>query len=348
MESRDGQRELHPVSHDGSLTSVTFSPDGRSLATGSWNATVRIWDPLTLQEVLVLREHESPVFSLAFAPVGRTLAAGHQDGTIVLWEGAAANPIRRSAHAPTKRVEVPKDLTPLSAAVSEGDLATVKALLEAGEDPNILSGYSGQTALHWAISLTDVKLVRLLLEHGADPNVESSSGVFPLIYAAGFKSSEIVKLLLRHRAKPNVQDPSGDTPLKSAAQMGLVQNVAALLAAGANPNFIPAKNQVTAVHGLVISTSCPSQSHLQILEMLIRAGADCSIAGSNGATPLTWAVQNNCPELAARLIQCGARVDGRFPNGDTFLQRARELGSQELIELLQERVQKPGDSPSGL
>ena len=57
------------------IFSVSWSPDGRRLATGSDDHTVKIWEADTLQELLVLREHLDRVYSVAWSPDGRRLAS---------------------------------------------------------------------------------------------------------------------------------------------------------------------------------------------------------------------------------------------------------------------------------
>jgi WD40 repeat protein len=73
------------------VTSLAFTPDGRWLASGSWDKTVKIWDVETGHELQTLAGHNRPIYTVAFDSRGRWLAAGSQDGTIKLWQlGEAA------------------------------------------------------------------------------------------------------------------------------------------------------------------------------------------------------------------------------------------------------------------
>jgi WD40 repeat protein len=76
--------------HTAPVWSVAFSPDGRRLASGSWDNTIKLWDVETGQEVRTLRGHTGGVWSMAFSPDGRLLASGSVGGTVKLWDVGVA------------------------------------------------------------------------------------------------------------------------------------------------------------------------------------------------------------------------------------------------------------------
>ena len=76
--------------HTSWVTSIAYSPDGGTLASGGgWeDNTIRLWDAVTGEHKRTLTGHSWTVLSVAFSPDGKTLASGSGDQTVRLWDVA--------------------------------------------------------------------------------------------------------------------------------------------------------------------------------------------------------------------------------------------------------------------
>ncbi|KAK3946786.1 hypothetical protein QBC32DRAFT_329042 [Pseudoneurospora amorphoporcata] len=77
--------------HSDSVSSVAFSPDGQRLASGSWDKTIKIWDPASGSCLQTLEGHSGYVSSVAFSPDGQRLASYSDDKTIKIWDPASGS-----------------------------------------------------------------------------------------------------------------------------------------------------------------------------------------------------------------------------------------------------------------
>ena len=128
--------------HKSMVLSIAFDPEGRTLASGSDDRTVKLWEVTSGKLVRTLEGHYDAVISIAFDPEGRTLASGSSSNNIVkLWEATSGKLIR----------------------TLKGHYGTVRSVVFDPEGRTLASGSADGTVILW--EATSGKLIRTLERH---------------------------------------------------------------------------------------------------------------------------------------------------------------------------------------
>jgi WD40 repeat protein len=84
FESGSG-REIQLIGHRDFVSGVAFSPDGEMLATGSVDATIKLWSAKDGRNIATLTGHMEEATDVGFSPDGRTLASVGFHSTVMFW-----------------------------------------------------------------------------------------------------------------------------------------------------------------------------------------------------------------------------------------------------------------------
>jgi WD40 repeat protein len=106
--------------HKSDVISVTFSADGKYLATGSVDTAVHIWDAASGKLLRVLEGHSAPVGGLAFSPDQKLLLTSSEDGTLIIWDVDTGELLRNLPNFTVYKVSFSPDGTRVAAAAFDG------------------------------------------------------------------------------------------------------------------------------------------------------------------------------------------------------------------------------------
>ncbi|BAZ00951.1 protein kinase [Tolypothrix tenuis PCC 7101] len=128
--------------HSSLIRSVAISPDGKTLASGSDDKTIKLWNLKTGKQIRTLTGHSHWVFSVAISPDGKTLASGSIDDTIKLWNLETGEQIRTlTGHSgDVNSVAISPDGKTLVSGSINGTIELWN--LETGEQIRTLDGHS--------------------------------------------------------------------------------------------------------------------------------------------------------------------------------------------------------------
>ena len=202
--------------------------------------------------------------------------------------------------------------TPLFVAVHEEHPEIVTYLIDNGADVNHKSTKDGWTVLHIACFLKNAEIVNILLDNNVDIEVTSNTGATPLYLVCEHGSHNemsidiIYDLILAAEELGvlaeyiNKKEEHGYFPLYVACKNGDNDIVELLLEKGAN---LEEKNEQRQTALMIAIQENQEKSLLEVIETLLKAGADLLYTDNTGHTALDWAQQNDDDDVIRLLIQ---------------------------------------------
>jgi ankyrin repeat protein len=182
----------------------------------------------------------------------------------------------------------------------------------------------GETALLYAVREKKVEAVRVLLEFGADPHKKSWDNT-PFVHAT-YAGREIVQLITKADKHKNsaVSNAAQEEMLRSASFSGNVELVRDLIQQGTNINAPELEGGWTAL------IYAAAKGSLDIVQILLAAGADVNAASNSGQTTLSESAYWGHLKIVNLLISAGADVNIQEIDGTTLLMKALMFASGRL------------------
>jgi ankyrin repeat protein len=194
---------------------------------------------------------------------------------------------------------------PLARAARVGHIALIELFLSRGAAIDARN-LTGTTALYGAAENERHGSVALLLAKGADPNLAGPSGVAPLAAAAFKGNGRVVDLLLARGADPNAVDATGKSAMTYAAARGFALIVRRLLAAGVDPRRAYGNDLTALMWAAGHEEGVGARAALDVVELLLEAGAPIDAADNRGRTALMMAAEIGDADVVEHLLGRGA------------------------------------------
>ncbi len=192
----------------------------------------------------------------------------------------------------------------LVAAAGQGDREAVRQLLAQGASVHARDD-SGRTALIAAAYRNDLDTASLLIEAGADVNAQDTTQQSAYLIATSEGYLDLLRSTLQAGADVHSLDSYNGTGLIRAADRGHVEIIEELLKTEIAIDHVNRLGWTALLEAIILGDGGPR--HTAVVRLLVEAGADVNLADANGVTPLAHARQLGHQQMVEILEQVGAR-----------------------------------------
>ncbi|WP_171180708.1 ankyrin repeat domain-containing protein [Ruegeria sp. HKCCD8929] len=180
-----------------------------------------------------------------------------------------------------------------------GDVLAIRSLIADGADVNARDS-KNRTPIHVAAFASEDDALSALAEAGADMNALEGRAYDVVTIAAVADDPELMSLAIELGNSPGLTtSPYDGTALIAAAHLGHVEVVRRLIDAGAPLNHINNLHWTAVMEAIVLGDGGPN--HQAVLDALLDAGADRTLADREGISPLRHAEMRGFTEMVERL-----------------------------------------------
>jgi WD40 repeat protein len=124
--------------HEGSVLCVEFTPDQKTLVSGSRDHTIKLWDVASGKLIRTLTNHAGDVYTVRFSHDDALMASGSADKTIIIWDARTFEPIRNL----------------------EGHTAAIREVAFSPDDRTLASAGEDCTLRLWDVATGNLKVTR--------------------------------------------------------------------------------------------------------------------------------------------------------------------------------------------
>ncbi|MFZ2955633.1 MAG: HEAT repeat domain-containing protein [Candidatus Ozemobacteraceae bacterium] len=153
--------------HEKLVSCIAYSPDGKRIASGGYDQSIRMWDAVNGEQIQILTGHDDYVKAVAFSPDGKKLASGSSDKTVRIWDAESGTELQclRGHEGSVECVA----FSPLANALASGSMDKTIRIWnpESGQHIFTLTGHAGSVT-----TLAFSKVARQLLSGSEDRMVK--------------------------------------------------------------------------------------------------------------------------------------------------------------------------------